>query len=1502
MTPPSFLSRGIDYLGDLGAKLRDLQGYRTLAHELIQNADDAATATSMRFDVRDDALIVDNDGVFSDCRQIEQPECPWKDDGTHQHRCDFHRFRHIASGDKRGESGTTGAFGIGFIAVYQITDRPELISAGRHWILNEDKPEDQRIQVCSGCAYCLSRDLPGTRFILPWARNTNSTLRKALQAEPVPSEGPQRMVEELERSLPVAMLFLKRLRVIEIRSDRQSVHRFERLDEGNSLILSDGAANNDRVWHIIRGDFLEAADKLRLRHPGRIEPKRSPLVALAIPATARDTGLLCACLPTEQDEGLPFHVNADFFTTNDRKRVVLAADYQSEWNREALKAAGRAIGTAVGRLPDVVGAKRFWQLVSTLKEIAERSKQERGEPTLAEFWNHVAPQLRTAPVVQTTTSQWMTAADTCLLLQREEADVVGVLEALGVHIAHEDLRPFQSLLRSEPVSVPVLDVERISKVLTAIGLNRRTELRDLPPGLDTLKKRVALWTEIATLLDRQQHTPKAKAEDERRLLRVALAPGRDGALWPGGDIYSGDNATVTLFEALGLGIPFVASDSAFAPLVHLCQPFNATAAVEALGRNDRQELERLWRHGQLPLWPLFEWFENRRQEIFSDPGLKKKLAALPLFPSSGILHPLSKLALPGNFSDPLGLAELVDVDALGGRREFLQDLGMPELDFSTYVTSRLPDVLSGDNVSAAKRRAAVFLLASRVGELKDNEAARSALADTPLVECTDGVFRRAQECHFDSEAVRDCFGGGAHLAVLPKGHEVAVRDLYEWLGVAAQPRFEDIVARVQDLSSNPYSPAITQQIQKVVTHLGKRVESDRDFPELARLKSHRWFPARGRNDRWYAPSELYAAYQAYLFESQAVFVDVPAPVQNTSRSLLEFLGVRLTPPVGLVVRHLLHNVVQQIPVNTEVYRFLNDNAGDAAIDALNGKECLWLGTAYYTPNHVFWSEHRFGRYRQRLGDELRNYSGLLKQLGVRETPTWEDALSVLREIATDFGSHNTPLDDEAHTVLIACWRAIGQALDEGAVRAQTISELHSVKCIPNASRVLNPPEWMFFENRAGLAAKFGSFLSNNVIPRPIGVGRALDQAGVRALGTAVQVELLECVDPVDDPAMSDRLRVRSNQIGRVLEPYGTGHDTASALKRLDSIRCVTAVSIEIRYRLRAFNRELQSVVELVPALYQAEQETLLFTYRNGVLPWAAIARELATALFPEEDPGRFAAGFKEALAAESAAEAAATLDELGFARLDTSAVEPASTVSAAGTLGTDAPVEGGIPPAELPGDATEEDDKLSPEESVKRLLGEDAPPPTPSIVTPDTEPLGTSSPPRGGKAPGASRKKSRPVLRSYLPAPEIADSLSTAIPDTDDKGRSPVDQAGIRRVMNFESAAGRTPKEMPHKNPGYDIESRDATGKIARYVEVKSFSGQWRDTYAVLSRPQFDKALDLGDLFWLYVVERAESDDDFSIHRIQNPPVKANHFMFDDGWRATAEAVPVSEEGDSPNG
>jgi hypothetical protein len=124
-----YLSRSTDHLANMASQLADLIGYPVLAYELIQNADDGG-AELLSFRVLEDRLEVWNDKPFTDCGS-NADNCP------QDPRCDFHSFRLVGSGNKAGRSETTGKFGIGFTAVYQITDHPKLISAGRHWILDE---------------------------------------------------------------------------------------------------------------------------------------------------------------------------------------------------------------------------------------------------------------------------------------------------------------------------------------------------------------------------------------------------------------------------------------------------------------------------------------------------------------------------------------------------------------------------------------------------------------------------------------------------------------------------------------------------------------------------------------------------------------------------------------------------------------------------------------------------------------------------------------------------------------------------------------------------------------------------------------------------------------------------------------------------------------------------------------------------------------------------------------------------------------------------------------------------------------------------------------------------------------------------------------------------------------------------------------------------------------------------------------------------------------------
>jgi Domain of unknown function (DUF3883) len=1512
------LSRGIDYLGDLGGKLRNLQGFATLANELIQNADDVtkddgtAGAKWMAFDISNTALVVDNDGAFSDCGQVEEPECPWRHDPARGYMCDFHGFRSVASGHKREREGTTGAFGIGFISVYQITDRPELISAGRHWILREDRPENERIGVCLGCEVCQAPGLPETRFILPWIFDGESPLRRALRAPAQSPDSPHQLQEELSRSLPAAMIFLKHLNSMDVSVGGKKILGLQRVIEKDSVIISDG--KKDRVWNLLRGDFNQEANRLRAIHANRIEPKRTASVVLAIPDQPLDRGLLCACLPTQQETGLPFHINADFFPNSDRKRIILEQEYQSEWNRAAIGAAAKVITDKLPGLPQLLGHQHLWHVFETIQRVGREAESGHKDKSFAQFWDQLQPRLSSARVFFTSRKDWEPASDVHYVLEKAEEEVVPVLEGLGLSVLHADLRRYQNIFSAKEVGVSRLDIGPIADALEAAGLNQRVEVAALPEYLKTERARRLLRRELALLFSRQRR-PEEQKIVEWKLTRCAVMPGRDKALWPCRDVYRAESETVMLFTSIDPSLPFLGSleEEALA-LEQLCPEFTAEVAIKRLSKTlfagDEDESPP-----EVDPVPVLRWFESRGNEVLRTNATKQGLAALPLFPSVEGLKPLSSLSLPGDFTDPIGLAGVVDLARLKGRRDFLRELGAEELTFSRYARDHVPQAFRQEETPPEQRRRVVQLLAERVGEIRDDEDICDALAEIPLVECVDGHFRRPGEVYFDDDVVRVVLGNAIPLAKIPKSHESAVRDLYSWLGVADSPRFDAITQRIRALTATPPTDELVAAIGIIFRHLGQRLgQEEKSDAALLQLRSFAWLPACDDRLRWHRPGDLHAAFQDYLYETQAKFLDLPRDMQINCRDLLVFLLVNLNPTTAQVVAHLLKCSESKTPVNKEVFRYLNDKADDRALDGLKQRRCLLLpDNSYVKPSQVFWGEHPFGQYRHRLSPDLRKYGALFERLGVQENPSHDDAFAVLREISNEYGPPNRLLDENTKSILLGCWQRLDRAFHEGLVSADELAELSQEKVIPDTRPLLSQPAKMFFEDRPGLSNKFKGYLDNDVIPRPQGAWRAMQEAGVRLLSRAVKTHLVECRDPVNDDVITSRLHERRQQLLRVVE----SDQDASGPKDfglIDRLQCQAVQELRVQYSVRAFSHEWTSDPENLPAKFHTEDGVLYFV-RGTNLPWPSIARELALALCPGADPGRMAACIKDVLAATSEADAGSILDELGFAPIavvDTVTEEPAGMIEDLGgedappTPEPDQPATPAQPLIPAPTAGTTATGTGPGVSTWPPTSGGDATTPLPPELDkqrrarPDGAGKGTgmgNGKPRDGKRrqgtgtweSGGDRRPSRggyPVLRSYV---------SHTDPD-DDRGTDPaqaerrekVNRSGMEKVLAFEMSQQRHPREMPPLHPGYDVESDNDQGHVERYIEVKSLSGDWEGPHAGMTDTQFEKNQEIGKRYWLYVVERAEQPD-FRIWRIQNPAQQITNFMYDDGWKNMAE-------------
>ena len=132
--------------------------------------------------------------------------------------------------------------------------------------------------------------------------------------------------------------------------------------------------------------------------------------------------------------------------------------------------------------------------------------------------------------------------------------------------------------------------------------------------------------------------------------------------------------------------------------------------------------------------------------------------------------------------------------------------------------------------------------------------------------------------------------------------------------------------------------------------------------------------------------------------------------------------------------------------------------------------------------------------------------------------------------------------------------------------------------------------------------------------------------------------------------------------------------------------------------------------------------------------------------------------------------------------------------------------------------------------------------------------------------------------------------------DPDPDGLDQADRMAIEaRAIEFILAQEPDWHRTPTHNPGFDLYRGTDMASATCWCEVKAMTGTLDDRPVGLSHTQFDCARERGDNYWLYVVERAGTDD-ASIVRIMGPSGKARTFTFDRGWRDVAQANSVQEE------
>lgn len=324
---------GVDLIGAIHTLLQGYSGGISIIRELAQNADDAPGADErwLEFHFRPDQLVVRNSSQFREK--------------------DFQRIKRVASGGKIfDEHKTTGAFGVGFVSVYQLTDTPILRSSGREIIF---LPEQGKAppKPCPVTHY--------TEFELPY-RCERTPVGDRLGMDVITEAWVRNLIDtEIPREVPALLFFQRKLQRIAVYENNHLV-----LEVRRTIVPATSAHEPDRITITIT-HMTTQTEQHWLRFSGQVPgpvphradknhtPEKDTLVQIVVPDSDvpsdawQQAGRLYNYLPTDMHTGLPFHINGDFYPSTDRKSIDIGHDWHRTWNKQVLQALGDCFADAL---------------------------------------------------------------------------------------------------------------------------------------------------------------------------------------------------------------------------------------------------------------------------------------------------------------------------------------------------------------------------------------------------------------------------------------------------------------------------------------------------------------------------------------------------------------------------------------------------------------------------------------------------------------------------------------------------------------------------------------------------------------------------------------------------------------------------------------------------------------------------------------------------------------------------------------------------------------------------------------------------------------------------------------------------------------------------------------------------------------------------------------------------------------------------------------------------
>lgn len=281
-------------------------------------------------------------------------------------------------------------------------------------------------------------------------------------------------------------------------------------------------------------------------------------------------------------------------------------------------------------------------------------------------------------------------------------------------------------------------------------MDKLVSFTNAPNWLRQGENQRVLADEIKYLLENTQGNDEGRA----KIKKCAIAKSCGGNFDTPETLFKTDKTIREIFQPLGLDAYFVGDNNA--PVIaNLTEDFSIRAAIKTLETCEDDTFFACLEENPERFVKLINWLVN--ECLNADNETKGSVRNLKIWLSGGKLSPLNQLVVPGDFSDPLHLASIVDLETLKISSEKLIEIGARRLTFHNYVTKQLPGALR-DLIEPNICRQLVELFAEKRVEIYQDEHLQKIIASLPIIECQDGKFRAANSIYFANDETKCLLG------------------------------------------------------------------------------------------------------------------------------------------------------------------------------------------------------------------------------------------------------------------------------------------------------------------------------------------------------------------------------------------------------------------------------------------------------------------------------------------------------------------------------------------------------------------------------------------------------------------------------------------------------------------------------------------------------------------------------------------------------------------------